>query len=70
MPEEHMPEVDMPELNAFLGKPGDAVPTIDPAGLKAVWTHYQEMRAQHPQAFVGTGIEIFRPRKGMYSSTY
>jgi hypothetical protein len=59
--EETMLEENIPaELNAFLGKPGEAVPAVDPADLKAVWMYCQETRAQHPQAFVGYSVEIFR----------
>jgi hypothetical protein len=52
MPHENPPEANTPELRPFIGKPGEAVPTIDSADLKALWNCYQEVGAQHPEGGV------------------
>lgn len=60
MPEENMPEQREPEFDQLFGKPGESVPTVAPADLKALWTYGQELRVQHPNAHVGTDIKIFK----------
>jgi hypothetical protein len=60
MPDENTAEANTPELDLFLGKAGDAVPAVDPTYLKSLWTYSQEIRAQHPQAYVGFCIEAFK----------
>jgi hypothetical protein len=58
--EKTMLEESIPELDSFIGKPGDLVPVVAPADLKALWTYSQDLRAENPTGGVGTGIEIFR----------
>jgi hypothetical protein len=53
-------EENIPELAAFIGKAGDLVPAVDPADLKALWQHDQELRAQYPNGGVATGIEFLK----------
>lgn len=60
MPEGNIPEANRPELDALIGKPGEDVPTVDPADLKALWTYSQQLREQHPSGGVATGIEVFK----------
>jgi hypothetical protein len=54
MPEQNMSEEDLPKV--FMGKPGEAVPTVDSSDLKALWNCYQELGAQHPEGSVGIAI--------------
>jgi hypothetical protein len=51
---------NIPELDRLVGKPGDAVPVVDPADLKVLWTYSQELRAKYPNGGVATGIEVFK----------
>jgi hypothetical protein len=45
MPEANIPEANRPELHALIGKPGEAVPAVDAADVKALWNSYQELGA-------------------------
>jgi hypothetical protein len=38
----------MNEINGFIGKAGEPVPVVDVADIKVMWTHSQELKAQHP----------------------
>jgi len=63
MPEENTPdmhtdETNIPELNALIGKPGEAVPTVDAADIKALWKFQQELAAQHPDSGVAIAIGV------------
>jgi hypothetical protein len=60
MSEERMPDEHIPELDLFIGKAGDAVPAVDPADLKQLWTYSQELRAKYPNGGIATGIEVLK----------
>ncbi len=60
MSEENIPEQNIPELDRFIGKPGDPVPVVDPADMKAVWAYQQETTARYPQGGVFTGMEVLQ----------
>jgi hypothetical protein len=58
MPEANIPEVNRPELHALIGKPGEAVPAVDPADVKALWNSYQELGAKHPEGGAAIAIGV------------
>jgi hypothetical protein len=58
--EKTMLEESIPELDGFIGKPGEAVPAVDPADLKAVWAYQQETAARYPQGGVFTGMGVLK----------
>jgi hypothetical protein len=60
MSEENIPDEHIPELDRFIGKPGDPVPVVDPADMKAVWAYQQETAARYPQGGVFTGMEVLK----------
>jgi hypothetical protein len=44
----------MSEIDVFFGKAGEPVPVVDVADIKAMWTNFRELEAQHPR---GVGVE-------------
>jgi hypothetical protein len=58
--EKTMLEESIPELDSFIGKPGEAVPAVDPADMKAVWAYQQETAARYPQGGVFTGMGVLK----------
>ena len=55
-----MPEANMPELNALIGKPAEAVPTIDAADIKALWNYHQDLGVRHPEGGVAIAIDVLK----------
>jgi hypothetical protein len=45
----------MSEIDVFFGKAGEPVPVVDVADMKVMWTHGQELKAQHPE---GVAVEV------------
>jgi hypothetical protein len=53
--------MDDSDLARYVGKPGEQVPPVDPADLKAVWKAYEDTKERDPATragglFVGSGI--------------
>jgi hypothetical protein len=44
----------------FGGKPGEAVPTVDPEDAKTVWQIMKDADAGHPGKNVGVGFDLVR----------
>lgn len=42
------------------GKPGEPVPTVDPADVKVLWQIMKDADARHPGKKVATGTDIIR----------
>jgi|SRR5580693_8547050 hypothetical protein len=49
----------MRELDALIGKAGEPVPVVDVADIKVMWTHGQELKAQHPGG-VAVGMDVWK----------
>lgn len=47
------------ELPHLGGKPGEAVPEVDPEDLKALWREQQKIQAMHPGQHA-TGIDVMK----------
>ncbi len=45
----------MSENDDFFGKAGEPVPVVDVADIKVMWSHCQELKAQHPG---GVAVEV------------
>ncbi len=60
MPHENVPEASIPELDALIGKPGEAVPTVDSADIKALWNYQQELGVRHPEGGVAICISVLK----------
>ncbi len=53
----------MPEIDGLLGKPGESVPVVDAADLKAMWAYCQTLRAEHPEyaeGGVAIGVSVWK----------
>ena len=47
----------MSEVDDFFGKPGESVPVVDAADIKAMWAYCQKLRSEHPEC-AGGGVAI------------
>jgi hypothetical protein len=50
-----MSEID--DLSELLGKPGESVPVVAAADIKAMWAYCQTLKAEHPEYAEG-GVAI------------
>jgi len=48
------------DLSELLGKPGESVPVVDVADLKAMWNYGQILKAEHPEGGVAVGMSVWK----------
>jgi hypothetical protein len=50
----------MPASNTVLATPGEPVPEVELADLKAVWSHLRELQARHPNQQMAVAASVYQ----------